>query len=153
MGRGFVGLLALVTSLGPTLVDTAHGRWPLHGKVRIPVLGVASIDGAERKQVVTWSYELNGERVETKVPPPGLRMTRMTSNVARIMVLVPTQIVGIRIGSDLQQFFEKPVEVGTDQKVRCTCTMRDDCVAGNTFQCEIEGYVDVDKGKASGSGG
>jgi hypothetical protein len=107
----------------------------------VRVRGVASIDGAARIATVTWTYEHDGKRVEA-LAPPRMRVTRMTSDVRRIMVKVPSELFAIRIGDDLVRVFDPPLVVDTDQHVTCSCRMREDCVAGKTFRCEIEGTLE-----------
>jgi len=107
----------------------------------IPVRGAATFDGAAKIATVTWTYEHDGKRVEGSVPPK-MRVTRMVSNVPRIMVKVPEELFAIRIGDELERVFDPPLVVDTDQPITCSCRMREDCVEGNTFRCDVEAILE-----------
>ncbi len=132
----------LISSLLLLGASAAPGQSSPSELVRVPLLGVAEIDGEQRVQVVTWTYEKNGKVVESKVLPRQARWTRISTSVSGLMVHVPTEPIGIRIGHDLQRIFDEPILVDTDQLIRCSCNMREDCATGKKFHCEIEGYFE-----------
>jgi len=108
---------------------------------RILVLGRATFDGSERRATVVWVYELGGERLESTVPPGRMEITRLSSNVEKVGVVMPQEMFAIKIGPDLQRIFAEPIIMDTDQATQCTCGARNDCVGGNVFTCEIEGFL------------
>ncbi len=107
----------------------------------IAVFGSATIPEGAREALVTWTYEVDGKRTESVVSPPRMRVTRMSSNVKRMMVRLPTEIFAIKIGDeDMLREFQEPILVDTDQPTVCTCAMRDDCGKGSQFRCEVEAF-------------
>ncbi len=138
---------------GPPAVEdgTADRDLGRGGDEQPRVVGSAAIDGGARVATVVWKYEENGRPVETTVPPR-MRVVRMTSDVRRIMVKLPSELFAIRIGDDLLREFEEPLLVHSDQVVTCSCQMREDCVAGETFRCEIEAYLEAVAPAVSGRG-
>ena len=104
------------------------------------VVGTATFDGAAKQATVTWKYLEGGARFETTVPPR-MHVHAISANVPRIMVKLPTELFALRVGDDLVRVIDPPLSLDTDQSVTCSCQMREDCIAGTTFRCTIEGVL------------
>lgn len=111
------------------------------------VFGSATFDGGERMATVTWHYARDGEKIESTVPPR-MYVVAIAANLPRVMVKLPSELFGLRVGDPPLLRFDEPILVHTDQSVTCTCAMRDDCVAGVAFRCEIEATLADDDGAA-----
>jgi hypothetical protein len=128
----------LATEAAPD--EPVAARQPTRGAAPSPVVGVATIEGSAVTAVMRWTYEKDGVQVET-TSPPKMVVTRLSANVPLMMVKLPNELFGVRIGQDLQRILESPLLVDTKGEATCSCRMRDDCGSGKTFRCEVEAWL------------
>ncbi len=131
-----LALLALAMFAG---LVAAESKQPLPPAGQ--VVGVAEFDGGDRKAPVTWIYERDGERVESTVPPRRVAITRVAGNVEKMSIKFPQVTFAIKVETDAQRTFDKPLKMDTDQETFCSCSVRPDCRAGYKFSCQIEGIL------------
>lgn len=142
--RAFAIAVAAVWLAGHGAVAHAEGTSaaaaPTGAATRKPVVGVGVIEGAAVTAVMRWTYDKDGVPVET-TSLPRMEVTRLSANVPLMMVKLPNELFGIRIGQDLQRILEEPLVVDAKGEATCSCRMRDDCGSGKAFRCEVEAWL------------
>lgn len=107
---------------------------------RTAVIGAATFDGGERGATVVWGFWKDGVYIESTIPPR-MSISAISASAPRIMVKLPAELFGLRVGDELVRRFDPPLSMHTDQPVTCSCQLREDCVAGVQFRCEIGGRL------------